>query len=241
MKKIITIFLSILAIVNAANAQPDSIPSSALLLPEPIIMHSYTNKPPPAFPIKKLILPGTLLGYGLLGFAVKPVKKLDNSLREEMWQDQPHQPIKIDNYLQYGPGFSAFALEAAGVHGKNNLGNKAMIFLLSNAIMGAIVNPLKMVTKLQRPDGFGTNAFPSGHTATAFAGATFLDKEYHDVSPWYAVGGYALATTVGVMRVYNNRHWGRDVVAGAGVGIISTQLAYWIYPKIQKMLRKKKS
>jgi membrane-associated phospholipid phosphatase len=41
--------------------------------------------------------------------------------------------------------------------------------------------------------------------------------------------------------VYNNRHWGRDVVAGAGVGIISTQLAYWIYPKIQKMLRKKKS
>ena len=35
-----------------------------------------------------------------------------------------------------------------------------------------------------------------------------------------------MATTVGVMRVLNNRHWVSDVLAGAGIGILSTNLAY---------------
>ena len=39
-------------------------------------------------------------------------------------------------------------------------------------------------------------------------------------SPWYAVGGYAVATFTGVMRVLNNRHWISDVLSGAGIGIL---------------------
>ena len=45
-------------------------------------------------------------------------------------------------------------------------------------------------------------------------------------SPWYSVAGYGVATATGVMRVLNNRHWISDVLSGAGIGIMSTELAY---------------
>ncbi len=37
----------------------------------------------------------------------------------------------------------------------------------------------------------------------------------------------------------NDKHWLGDVVAGAGFGILSTELAYWLFPKIDLMLRGK--
>ncbi|MGY0038526.1 hypothetical protein [Pedobacter sp. NJ-S-72] len=36
--------------------------------------------------------------------------------------------------------------------------------------------------------------------------------------------------------MYNNKHWLSDVVAGAGVGIASTKLAYLIYPNLKKLI-----
>jgi membrane-associated phospholipid phosphatase len=111
---------------------------------------------------------------------------------------------------------------------------------MSNLVMGITVQSIKNITKVQRPEGFGKNAFPSGHTATAFAGAEFLRQEYKEVSPWYGIAGYAVATTTGILRMYNNMHWFRDVVAGAGFGILSTKLAYWLEPIIANKLFHKK-
>jgi len=107
-------------------------------------------------------------------------------------------------------------------------------------MMGITVQTIKKITKVQRPEGFGTNAFPSGHTATAFAGAEFLHQEYRDISPWYGIAGYAAATTTGILRMYNNKHWFRDVVAGAGFGILATDAAYYLEPVIAKKLFHKK-
>ncbi|MDO5447860.1 MAG: hypothetical protein Q4F34_08800, partial [Prevotellaceae bacterium] len=42
------------------------------------------------------------------------------------------------------------------------------------------------------------------------------------------------ATATGIMRVLNNRHWISDVIAGAGLGILSTELGYWIADMIYK-------
>lgn len=84
------------------------------------------------------------------------------------------------------------------------------------------------------------NSFPSGHTATAFMGAEFLRKEYWDVSPWIGVAGYAVAAGTGFFRMYNNRHWLTDVLTGAGIGILSTQAAYWLYPTITKTFFRKR-
>ena len=100
--------------------------------------------------------------------------------------------------------------------------------------MGGTVNILKKTGNVERPDGSSTNSFPSGHTATAFMGAEFLYQEYKDVSIWYGVGGYAIATTTGALRIYNNKHWLTDVAAGAGIGILCTKAAYWLNPLLNE-------
>ena len=93
--------------------------------------------------------------------------------------------------------------------------------------MAGLVNGIKYTAKEMRPDGSTRNAWPSGHTATAFLAATILHKEYGMTrSPWFSVGAYTLATATGVMRVLNNRHWISDVLSGAGIGILSVELGY---------------
>jgi membrane-associated phospholipid phosphatase len=106
--------------------------------------------------------------------------------------------------------------------------------------LNATVFPLKKITNQLRPDSSAYTAFPSGHTGEAFASAELMRMEYKDVSPWYGVAGYAMAVTTGYLRMYNNKHWLSDVVAGAGIGILSAKLAYWLYPKIQHKLFKDK-
>jgi membrane-associated phospholipid phosphatase len=38
--------------------------------------------------------------------------------------------------------------------------------------------------------------------------------------------GYGVASAVGMVRVFNNRHWISDVLGGAGVGMLNTDFAY---------------
>ena len=40
--------------------------------------------------------------------------------------------------------------------------------------------------------------------------------------------------------MYNNRHWLTDVAAGAGIGILSTKIAYWVHPLIKRTIFKDK-
>lgn len=92
--------------------------------------------------------------------------------------------------------------------------------------MLAAVYTLKYSVGEARPDTGQKNSFPSGHTAQAFTAATFLSREYGNRSIWISVGAYTAASTVGIFRMLNNRHWVSDVLVGAGIGIISTNLVY---------------
>ena len=81
----------------------------------------------------------------------------------------------------------------------------------------AVVYVLKPIVDRQRPDG-GSQSFPSGHSASAFAGAAFLQRRYG----WsYGVPAYAVATFVAYSRVESKRHWTSDVIAGGVIGIAS--------------------
>ena len=60
-------------------------------------------------------------------------------------------------------------------------------------------------------------SFPSGHTVVAFSLAAALAEETGE--PWVAAAGYGGAALVGWSRVYENKHWTSDVVAGALIGI----------------------
>jgi hypothetical protein len=187
---------------------------------------------------KSLIIPGVLITYGFISLGNDGLKDMNEGVKEEVWSEHPHQLRHIDNYLQFAPAISVYALNAVGIHGKNNLRDRTMIYLLSNVMTNAFVYSLKKITHQLRPDGSSYTSFPSGHAAEAFASAEFLRQEYKNISSWYGVVGYATAAVVGYLRMYNNKHWLSDVVAGAGFGIASTKISYWLYPKIKKWLFK---
>jgi membrane-associated phospholipid phosphatase len=136
---------------------------------------------------------------------------------------------EIDNYTQFSGIALTAGLKMAGVEGRSSWPRLFASSLASYGFMAAFVNGIKYTASEMRPDGTTRNSWPSGHTATAFVGATILHKEYGLTrSPWYSIAGYTVATATGVMRVLNNRHWISDVLSGAGIGILSTELAYGV-------------
>ena len=133
----------------------------------------------------------------------------------------------IDDYTQFFGPAMVVGLKVGGYEGRSDWGRLLASAGMSYAIMAGFVNGIKYTAKEMRPDGSTRNSWPSGHTATSFVGATLLHKEYGLTrSPWFSVAGYGVATATGVMRVLNNRHWVSDVMSGAGIGILSTELGY---------------
>ena len=138
-----------------------------------------------------------------------------------------HFKTSIDDYTQYfGPALT-LGLKLGGMEGRSDWPRFFASAAMGYGIMALLVNTIKYTAKEMRPDGSSANSWPSGHTATSFVGATILHKEYGLTrSPWFSVAGYGIATATGVMRVLNNRHWVSDVLSGAGIGILSGELAY---------------
>jgi len=193
------------------------------------------------FPVKQLLVPTTMIAYGFITLNDHELRELNVEVKDELYVENPHAQIHIDNYLQFVPAVAVYGLNAIGIKGRNNFRDRTMIYLLSNTITNTAVYSIKKLSHQMRPDGSAYTSFPSGHTAEAFLSAEFLYQEYKDVSPWYGVAGYAVAATTGYLRLYNNKHWLGDIVAGAGIGIASTKIVYWIYPRLQRLIFKNRT
>lgn len=164
------------------------------------------------------------LPYVAFGFAVKGQKKNFRSARQNMI---PSYTNRFDDVLQHFPIMAVGAMKLFGYEGRSNWGRFLVSGGMSYAFMGIFANGIKYTAKEMRPDGSTANSFPSGHTATAFVAAHIMHKEYGETrSPWWSVFGYGCATATGIMRTLNNRHWISDILVGAGIGIISTDLGY---------------
>lgn len=160
-------------------------------------------------------------------FLIGPVKYEFRDLRNDLFA--PGRVNPFDDYLQYAPAAVMLGLKAAGYQGRSSWGRMLVADAFSVAVMAILVNSIKYSAGVMRPDGSTRNSFPSGHTATAFMTATMLHKEYGQTrSPWFSVGAYTAASVTGLMRVINNRHWVSDVLMGAGLGIFSTELGYYL-------------
>lgn len=194
---------------------------------------------PYRFKWQQLIIPTTLIAVGALGMENGWLRHHNHELRNEL-QENIDKKVPIDDLSQYAPMAAVYSLDLFGLKGKHDMVDQTIILGTAYALMGVTVNSLKAITNVQRPDGSSLNSFPSGHTATAFMGAELLRREYWDISPWIGVAGYAVAAGTGFFRMYNNRHWFTDVLAGAGIGIFSVQAAYWLYPTITKALFRKR-
>lgn len=179
---------------------------------------------------REVAIPIAVVGASALYTSVDWFTKQRNEVQDVL-SDKGRHKTKADNYLQYAPMIAAYGLDLVGLKAEHSLKDRTIILAMSAATMGIVVNAMKYSVKERRPDSDARNSFPSGHTATAFMAAEFLRREYKSTSPWIGYAGYLVAASTGYLRIYNDRHYVNDVVAGACIGILSTKLAYWLYPK----------
>lgn len=140
------------------------------------------------------------------------------------------------HYADYLPAAAplatAWALRLAGVESRSTPRRMATASALSVILTAGLTCGLNGAVNELSPDYHTHHAFPSGHAALAFASAAILSREYGHYSPWVTVGSYACATATQLLRLHHNRHWVNDVFMGAGIGVLSTNLAYFITDKI---------
>jgi membrane-associated phospholipid phosphatase len=183
-----------------------------------------------------LAVPAAMITYGAISLGNNGVRKLDFSVRDKVLERGKPLDTGLDHYLQFSPAVAAFGMKLGGVQSTHNTMDMAIIYALSNVVNAAAVHGTRLVLPRDRPDGANRKSFPSGHTSTAFVAAEFLHQEFKDQSVWISVGGYGMASLIGVTRIYKNRHWVSDVVAGAGIGILSAKVVYWIYPYLKETI-----
>lgn len=228
MKRVFLIFLLFPTLLFSQNIEADS----SIL--------SKTTNPAYQFSTKKLIIPTILVSYGVLSLMSDGLKTLNQSTRHES-REHILPGAKIDNYMQYAPAIAVYGLNLSGVKGKHNFRDRTIIYATSQLISAAMVLPTKQLVGEERPDGSSKTSFPSGHTATAFLSAHFMFREYNETNFWLGISGYPIAAMTGIYRIFNDKHWVGDVIAGAGIGILSTEVAYWLFPTISKWFANKKN
>lgn len=180
------------------------------------------------FDARQLILPGALIAVGAFGVSNGWMKRINRSVNKEMLHISGGHHFRADNFIQYLPAATYLALgEFKGINTCHNLRDRAIITATSFAVMCAIVQPVKHLVGERRPDEREYDSFPSGHTATVFMGAELVRSEY---SLGAGIAAYGVACGVGFFRLYNNRHWLNDVIAGAGIGILSARIGIWMLP-----------
>ena len=175
---------------------------------------------------RRSIVPATLIAGGVIINHSQLEQNLQEKLRSGL-SDGFHSDI--DDYLQYAPIAQLYLADILGVKSKNHWFDQTKYLLISNLLTSGITQGLKYITLKERPNG-APYAFPSGHTSFAFNNAAVLFHEFNKTSPLLAYSAYAFATTTGVYRMLNNKHWLSDVLVGAGIGILVVELVYYFEP-----------
>ena len=139
----------------------------------------------------------------------------------------------LDDYLQFAPAI-AYAVAIPFGGGDYSWQERCCVLGTSFASMMALTHGLKRITGVERPNGKNKYSFPSAHTAMAFMGAELVRREY---GPWWGLAAYSSAAVTGFLRIYNNWHWTGDVLAGAGFGILSACIGYWLLPWEREVLK----
>lgn len=182
------------------------------------------------FSLRQLIVPTAIITLGALG-TIDYQGGINHEIQKN-FVDKKH--FSLDNYLRFVPSAGYLALGGAGIGAKHSFKERCAALVTSHAIMMTLGYGLKAIVQEERPDRSDNHSFPSGHAAFSFTGAELLRIEY---GTCYGIVGYAVATSVAFLRIYNNKHWLNDVVMGAGIGILSARLGYALLPWERKLFR----
>jgi membrane-associated phospholipid phosphatase len=184
------------------------------------------------------ILPAGLITYGVLSLHSPALQDVNEDVYD-FASAGPHTYKRpyVEDYLMFAPGLAVFGMNLCGLKGNNSLGDAAILYGLSNLVSSGVALGVKNLGIETRPDGTDDKSFPSGHTTTAFVNAEFMRFEYTGKVHWSVIAtGYLVAGTVGYMRMYHNRHWFGDIVAGAGIGMAGTRFSYFLYPHLKRWI-----
>ncbi|HTF28641.1 MAG TPA: phosphatase PAP2 family protein [Flavitalea sp.] len=220
MKLILSLLVISILLTTVTSAQYSDSSSKTLSLKTRLLTTQFR--------LKSLFIPTSLMLAGV-GTNSNGREAFKMELTEERNELFPTFHTKVDNYLQFSPIVIAYSLDAAGLKSRTDFVNRTVILIKGEMLMMGSVNLLKQATHQLRPDGSTYNSFPSGHTAQAFAAATFLSEEYKQRLPWIPYAAYGIAGSVGALRMANNRHYISDVLFGAGLGVLSMKAAYWTH------------
>jgi len=189
----------------------------------PIITHKKPFLQSKGF--RATIVPAVLIGYGLTTIKDNGLYSSYDAQRD-LQRTFPNFKTRVDDYLIFAPFVELTLAYGLQVKGDHDFLNTGILILKAEAINAVAVFGLKSLTKQVRPNGENSYSLPSGHTAHAFLAASIIHSELRYRSQWYGIGAYTIATSVGALRMLNNKHWQSDVFAGAGIGILSSHLAY---------------
>ena len=211
-KRVLPLVLICMCVALKSTAQVDTV---------------YKRQPASKY-IRQSIAPVSLIGLGMF-MKLNKTSFNDLSVKDDVASAYPNFHTTADDYLRLAWVPFLYGLDLVGVKAKTDIKNRTAILIKAEIIMFASVGILKNTAHVTRPDGSDNHSFPSGHTAQAFLGAVMIQREYGYKSVWYPIAAYTVATSVGVIRVLNNRHYTSDVLVGAGIGMLSAHIAYWTH------------
>lgn len=217
-------------VVPEVEEVPDSVDLSEapneVYLPDNVVIKKK-NK----IGLAEWIVPTGLIAFGTVATYGDWFKPVNHGIRDGMARLREDRYLHFDDYIQYVPAAMYLSLGAMGVKCKHSFKERAVVGLTAYACTGILGLGGKYTFRIMRPDNSRRNSFPSGHSAFVFTGAELMREEY---GLGLGLASYGIAAIVGVMRMYNNRHWLTDVIAGAGVGVLSARIGYWMLPVYQK-------
>jgi membrane-associated phospholipid phosphatase len=161
----------------------------------------------------------TVLTVGLLGagaLAASPWDAEGARTASANWSDDAFRAGKLAGnfFTHLAAGGGTYLV--GRVVGQSRLARLGEDVLRAQILSQAVAQAAKQVTHRSRPDGSNHHSLPSGHSATAFATATVMQRHFG----WRAgIPAYAFAAYVGASRLQAHRHYLSDVLLGAGVGI----------------------
>jgi membrane-associated phospholipid phosphatase len=169
-----------------------------------------------------------------LGRSIIDIAKIVTILGDSLWY-----------FIILVPAFIYFWFLA-----KNKLWSKRIIFILVSLSISGLLNLLiKWLAGRYRPNmlekgffgfnyfgvGYDLNSFPSGHTVTAFSLAAAVSILF----PRTGIVAFIIAISIGMTRIILTSHYLSDVIAGAGIGILSAMILKYYFDRRKIELDKK--